>query len=563
MKRPGLIIIFLVLVINHSTAQTLLDADGTSDTYDLINSVLAPGHDVIEAPGTTVGACDNHSAFGRHITQVIDEFLGIYVFAFHIHVVEDNDRCINFDRQRNEIKTYDQSPVNLLGVLGETVEYKWKFRLDDKFQPSSSFTHIHQLKSVGSPEDVMPLITLTPRKGTPDKLELRFAANTTQSTIYAVDLDPFKGTWVEVSELVTYGEAGYGRYAISIETIQDGTNLMSYSSDALRMWKTDADFIRPKWGIYRSLNDAASLRDEIVYFANFSIYEKEDVIAPRVKISTPANELNTLTFNITIQFSEEVNGFTETDLVVTNGSVLAGSLRSSDNVSFSATIVPAFTGDVKVYLPVDAVQDAAGNGNEASEQLTVPEDTTAPTVSIELSKNETTPVLSAFGIDISFSEPVMGFDETDIQVENGLVHTGSLTGADQKDFTATIIPAATSPADININIHAGAARDVAGNDNEAAVELQVPFTVISSVEEPEAGGISVFPNPVVSVLNIQMNEWHEEFTVSLIEQSGRVIFTGYYSGKDIDLDLSDYENGVYILRVKTREEVYYQKIIFR
>ena len=63
----------------------------------------------------------------------------------HFHV----DRCINSDRQRNEIKTYDKSPDNLLGVEGEEVVYKWKFKLDADMQLSSSFTHVHQLKSVG------------------------------------------------------------------------------------------------------------------------------------------------------------------------------------------------------------------------------------------------------------------------------------------------------------------------------------------------------------------------------------------------------------------------------
>ncbi|MCW8849854.1 MAG: T9SS type A sorting domain-containing protein, partial [Melioribacteraceae bacterium] len=37
----------------------------------------------------------------------------------------------------------------------------------------------------------------------------------------------------------------------------------------------DNDFIRPKWGIYRSLNDSSSLRDEAVRFADFSIQEQK------------------------------------------------------------------------------------------------------------------------------------------------------------------------------------------------------------------------------------------------------------------------------------------------
>ena len=75
-----------------------------------------------------------------------------------MHVDEDDDRCINFDRQRGEIKTYDKSPDSLLGIENEIVEYKWKFKLDSGFQSSPKFTHIHQLKAVGGTESSMPLI---------------------------------------------------------------------------------------------------------------------------------------------------------------------------------------------------------------------------------------------------------------------------------------------------------------------------------------------------------------------------------------------------------------------
>ena len=37
--------------------------------------------------------------------------------------------------------------------------------------------------------------------------------------------------------------------------------------------RPDNDFIRPKWGIYRSLKKVADLRDETVRFNEFSIRE--------------------------------------------------------------------------------------------------------------------------------------------------------------------------------------------------------------------------------------------------------------------------------------------------
>lgn len=248
-------------------SEILLEAKGEGKTYELINSVFAPGYNVVEVPDC------NHEAFGRHIDEVFDAQLNKNVFRFFMHKSPDNDRCIKFDRQRNEIKAYDKSPVGLLGVKNEKVVYTWKFKLGTNFKSSSSFTHIHQLKAVGGDEESMPLITLTTRKGSPDKLELRYAEHTSQTTLKSVDLTPFKGQWVEVTETVVYGEKETGEYAISVNSISNNKELFSYTNKSIRTWKTGARFIRPKWGIYRSLKDSDSLSDEQVLFADFKVTE--------------------------------------------------------------------------------------------------------------------------------------------------------------------------------------------------------------------------------------------------------------------------------------------------
>lgn len=257
--------IILLSLAFSAWGQVSLNADGPGETYELINSVFAPGYNVVEAPDCS------HSEFGRHIDEVYDDILDKYVFRFHIHVTPDNDRCKNFDRQRNEIKSYDKSPSSLKAVLGETVLYEWKFKIDAAFQSSSSFTHIHQIKAVGGTEESMPLITFTCRKGSPDQLELRYAKNTSQTTLKKMDLTPFKGAWVSVKEVITFGEEG--SYKMRIERVSDGQELFEYSNENIRMWKTGANFLRPKWGIYRSLNNSDDLRDELLYFSDFSITE--------------------------------------------------------------------------------------------------------------------------------------------------------------------------------------------------------------------------------------------------------------------------------------------------
>lgn len=257
-------------MFHNATAQTTLKAIGSDTTYELINAVLAPGYNVIEVPDC------GHPSFGRHITEVYDSTLETHVFKFLAHVHEDDDRCKNFDRQRTEIKSYDKSPAKLKAVLGEEIHYSWKFKIDSNFKPSKKFSHLHQLKSVDGPDDNMPLITLTAREGSPDMLELRYAEAQNQSTLTEIELDQIRGSWVEVIENVLFEEKGQATYQLIIKRINDNKIVLDYTNSTIAMWKVDASFIRPKWGIYRSLEDSTKLKDESVYFDNITIEEIED-----------------------------------------------------------------------------------------------------------------------------------------------------------------------------------------------------------------------------------------------------------------------------------------------
>lgn len=191
----------------------------------------------------------------------------------------DNDRCNgSTDRQRNEIKSYGPSADNVKGQLNETVTYRWKFKVDAGFKPTPSFTHIHQIKAGDGSNQGAPVITITPRYGTPDKLEIIHTGNTAAtslSKLKIVDFAAFRGVWVEVIEKVIYKTIGY--YEITIKRVSDGSVLLTYSNNNIDMWREGATFCRPKWGIYRSLNNPTYMRDEEVRFADFCIAEGDAV----------------------------------------------------------------------------------------------------------------------------------------------------------------------------------------------------------------------------------------------------------------------------------------------
>jgi hypothetical protein len=275
-NKKNIFYFFLVLIsITNAEAQVILNANGPGNTYERITSVFAPGNGVsaVEAPDLF------HSwSLGRHIAEVFDTELNKYVFEFYSHALLDNEPVdpTLTDRQRVEIKTYAASPDNLKGTLGENIIYKWKFKIPIGFQPSANFTHLHQIKAVDG-DDSSPIFTLTPRLGTPNKLELIYVANASSGTdkVSIVNLLPFEGNWIDAEETINVGSSG--TYSITLKKQSDGTVLLSYSNSNIATIRPDNTFIRPKWGIYRSLNDVGNLRDEAVRFSDFSIAEVSDL----------------------------------------------------------------------------------------------------------------------------------------------------------------------------------------------------------------------------------------------------------------------------------------------
>lgn len=262
MKKILLVQTLLMIGLSSSIAQVLLKANGgNEDAYQHIDEIF--GGTAHEVPDCI------HPV--KHITEEYDEQLKENVFVFHIHANPDNDRCKNFDRQRVEIKTYGPSARNLKGERGDTYVYVWEFKLDSNFKPQPTFTHIHQIKA-GDGDASAPIITLTPRYGSPDKIQVIHTGSskeTSKGQLKSVPLADFKGNWVQVTEKVRYDT--HGTYDIEIKRVSDGKILLAYSDADIDLWRAGTSFCRPKWGIYRSLKSPSYIRDENVKFADFSI----------------------------------------------------------------------------------------------------------------------------------------------------------------------------------------------------------------------------------------------------------------------------------------------------
>ncbi|MCK0132122.1 T9SS type A sorting domain-containing protein [Flavobacteriaceae bacterium F08102] len=268
--KKVLICLFASFTIFSLSAQTQLKADGRSDTYELINNMLAPGYDILAVPDCS------HADFGKHIDQVFDQELNQYVFRFHAHSNEDNDECQHESQQRCEIKVTQQSPTSLLGAEKETITYTWKFKLGADFIPSKKFTYLHQLHALGGEDESTPLFALNAHKGTSDQLSLIYANGDRNSVLLTKELEPFKGTWISATETITFGEIG--AYQIELKNVDTGDVLFSYKKEAIQTWKTDASCVCPSWGIFRSLDSEDEIKDEIVVYSDITV-EKSDALS--------------------------------------------------------------------------------------------------------------------------------------------------------------------------------------------------------------------------------------------------------------------------------------------
>jgi hypothetical protein len=124
--------------------------------------------------------------------------------------------------------------------------------------------------------------------------------------------------------------------------------------------------------------------------------------------SAESDPTNSSPFSVTITFTEEVSGFVEGDITVTNGT--AGNLSTSDNIVFTADITPTLEGQVDVDIAAAVASSVStSDGNTAATTFSIEYDNTNPDVTITSTESDPTST-SPFSITVTFDEPVNGFD---------------------------------------------------------------------------------------------------------------------------------------------------------
>ncbi len=117
-------------------------------------------------------------------------------------------------------------------------------------------------------------------------------------------------------------------------------------------------------------------------------------------------------------------------------------------------------------------------------------------------------------------------------------------------YPSTVYPYNEGDNLINIT-----ATDEAGNQTFATAIL----TVENTAEVGLPGDLSIYPNPVIDVLNIQFPQGMDK--VEILSLEGKVLKQLDVKADKVSVDVTDLESGVYVLKITNTKESYLTKII--
>lgn len=251
-------------------SEKVLIADGPNkglNAYQLIKKFAGPKS--IESPDLYA---NNHPG-ELHIYEAKDTVVGNhFVFTLHKNIDKDRDRAAIKDRQRNEIKGYAGSSDTLKAFKNDVVSYSWKFKLNEDITLSKNFGHFFQLKAVDGGVGT-PILTISGRDKEGEWLEVIHTIHDKKTVLTKVPLKAIKGRWLQVNAYVNYSNDG--QLDLVISDMTNGRRVIDLSLADIDMLRGEGrnDFVRPKWGIYRSLRSQDMLREEEekIFFADFVV----------------------------------------------------------------------------------------------------------------------------------------------------------------------------------------------------------------------------------------------------------------------------------------------------
>ena len=206
-----------------------------------------------------------------------------------------------------------------------------------------------------------------------------------------------------------------------------------------------------------SVNDDANNRGPPAERDKTFPWRTVDTTPPDVSVTGPSSVSSTAEISITFTWTESVTGFESSDITVIGGT--PGTL-SGNGISYTLPVTPTGGVDVIVTVESGSAEDPANNrGPPADVSNTFPWvtlDNTPPDVTITVPS--TISNTSAFPVTFAWSEPVIGFENSDVTVSGGTKNSFSGSG---DSYSLEITP--TGGTDVVVTVPASSVEDDANN----------------------------------------------------------------------------------------------------
>ncbi len=182
---------------------------------------------------------------------------------------DDRDSTGGGDRQRTESKGMVQNGTALKMKNGETWTIAYDMYMPSSLHGTSKFTHIFQTKTPSTNGGPWVTIDLS-RSGSTEIIQARAYANSGSPAIAKTDLAPLRDKWINISLTLTPGSKG-----ACTAVIRSGAGSSAPIAAQGHMTGVNipdqGDYVRPKWGIYRSVQSASSdILDTYLLFKNYT-----------------------------------------------------------------------------------------------------------------------------------------------------------------------------------------------------------------------------------------------------------------------------------------------------
>ncbi len=263
---------------------------------------------------------------------------------------------------------------------------------------------------------------------------------------------------------------------------------------------------------------------------------------PTAMLTGPAELIGRANFEVTVTFDEEVS-FDTTLVDVAGGTYTSEGTVTVTGTTFThtLTIMPDDPGTaaVTVTLPIGAFTSTASSTANAvaPDSYTADPDITRPTLDslVGPSGGDVDSLVESFEVTVTFSEPVVDFDEDDITVSTA-VPNGVAVPADNvvvasteggRVYTVTITPALTTPVGQTFTIDVNEIMDVQdfANNGLEAVSSTISETTVTYVDTTPAPPTATLTGPaeLIGRANFEVTVTFDEevsFDTTLVDVAG-------------------------------------------